>query len=1253
MLDPWTPPTEIAEFRLERRLGHGATSDVWLARDTLLDRVVALKIANAPALHDVRTRFRVEARAVAKMQHPNLLAIHHVGEIADRPFLVTEFLSGKNLHELDRPVDPDRVVSIGIDLARGLSAAHNAGVLHRDIKPANAFLCDDGVAKLLDFGLAKLSDAPIELAQTTSSNRDPRSPSGRHVSGSAVATESPGALDATQPDLTSSDQMAGTPLYMAPETWRNEIATRPTDLYSLGALLFELLAGRPPIATTTIAELHRRATVGAIDALSTVAPSVPAALAAIVTRCLRLDPSERPTADEVCDALARLAPARRSTQAEALDDPRENPYRGLLSFGPEHRALFFGRDAEAAAVTAELRANPFVLVAGSSGAGKSSLVRAGVVPRVEKGALGGALAWRAVIVVPGRRPTDALAQAMAGVLDVDEAEVREQLAKSPAWLADEMRAARARVLLVIDQLEEIWTLAEAREREAFFEIVAAIAASAPTVRVVATLRADFLGRLEDMGELQAHALKSLIVLRPMAPDGLRRAIVEPALRRGVTIEDPLVMRLVEHAEGGSLPLLEFALGALYARRDEARGTIGLGDLDALGGVEGALATHADAVLARLPTAQRREARTLLLALVTVERTRWRREERDLVGAGEEDARAALSALVDARLVVAGAGEHFASYEVAHEALLHGWPTLRGWLDEESAAREVAERVHRAATEWERAGGASGAKSALFGERQLGELDALQGRALDARDAAFVLASRAAVRSARVRTWSLRVGAPVLALLAAGAIAIGIRWSEQRQARAFVAAQLADAEPLLREVKADDAEVEAARAAAFARFDAGDKVEGEARWRTALELAQRESNAFVAASEPLGLALARAPLDPTARARAADLAYLWLLAAERDHEPDVARDLVARIAQLDDDGSRRARIDARAHLRVSTRPAGARVILHTVHVDGDGHRVEDEGRAIDLGAPVDLVPGSYLLEASAPDRYSTRYPLALARAEEARVDLPLPRADSVARGFVFVPAGTSLVGATDAEAVRTSLLAEPEHAVHVDAFLIGEHEVTFAEYLEFLAAQSPDEREARRPRAVGVELTYDGDGAPMLTLGATKTRAGEPVCLPKRSVRRCQTWLRFPVAAVAQDDARAYAAWLARTRLPGARLCSEREWERAARGADGRLFPHGDALLAGDANYDATYATDDAQMGLDEVGSFPNDRSPFGVFDLAGNVTEWLELRYAIRTARGGIWFRSTDFARASSPDVRLDERYEGAGVRVCASAPAP
>jgi formylglycine-generating enzyme required for sulfatase activity len=214
-----------------------------------------------------------------------------------------------------------------------------------------------------------------------------------------------------------------------------------------------------------------------------------------------------------------------------------------------------------------------------------------------------------------------------------------------------------------------------------------------------------------------------------------------------------------------------------------------------------------------------------------------------------------------------------------------------------------------------------------------------------------------------------------------------------------------------------------------------------------------------------------------------------------------------------------------------------------------------------------------------------------------------------------------------------------------------YEVTFGEYLEFLATLPAAERDLRRPRASVLDLRYDPEGVPILTVGKVTARLSEPFCRPSRSERRCQDWLRFPVAGVSTEDAQAYVEWLAggvRARLPGARRCTEREWERAARGADGRLYAHGDALGPGDANLGETYRLDADMSGPDEVGSFPADRSPFGVLDLTGNVREWVAPK-AGRTPRGGGWGGASMHARAAYRGPLLGDRYGNVGLRVCAS----
>ena len=741
--------------------------DVWLARDTLLDRDVALKFVTRTSSGEARLRFRVEARAVARLEHPNIVTVHHAGEVADHPFIVSELLRGSSLDRVER-LPAERVVAVGADLARALAAAHAAGVIHRDVKPANAFLCDDGGVKLLDFGIAQLREGPPMFVSeetlpdsqsdraTASAGRSAGSDDGAEDDAGPLPDEADGAGGPCQ--APGGRRTSGTPQYMAPETWRAEPCTRATDIYSLGALLYELLAGRPPYVGDTLEQLCVSVLAGHAPDLATAAPRASAQLVDLVMRCLTLRPEARPSAEEVCNALQSMLGSDdegsgtesidvRGTSPSSSRDPAASPYRGLLSFGTEHRALFFGREVETAAVITELHRAPFVLVVGSSGAGKSSLLRAGVLPRVLAGALGRG-PWRAATMVPGERPIERLAQVLSPLLGEPEDQVAASLAAAPSWGAQRVADKAGRVLLVIDQLEEAWTLSAAPERAALLEALAAFARVGRDVRVVATLRADFLSRLKDLGELRTQALRAPVVLGPLSSEGLRRPIAEPARRRGVEMDRELVDQLVEAARGasGMLPLLEFALGALWERRDEAATGIAVADLEALGGLQGALASHADAALARLAPSLRAQARRLLLALVTVEGTRARREERDLLE-GSADARLALDALVDARLVVASAGDESTAYEVAHEVLLSGWPALRGWLDEEAQAREALERVRRAAAEWERLGrGADG----LFAERQLAELYVLQGRALPSVAVPFVAESRAAVRRARLR-----------------------------------------------------------------------------------------------------------------------------------------------------------------------------------------------------------------------------------------------------------------------------------------------------------------------------------------------------------------------------------------------------------------------------------------------------------------------------------------------------------------------
>ncbi|HEU5218787.1 MAG TPA: SUMF1/EgtB/PvdO family nonheme iron enzyme, partial [Gemmatimonadales bacterium] len=314
------------------------------------------------------------------------------------------------------------------------------------------------------------------------------------------------------------------------------------------------------------------------------------------------------------------------------------------------------------------------------------------------------------------------------------------------------------------------------------------------------------------------------------------------------------------------------------------------------------------------------------------------------------------------------------------------------------------------------------------------------------------------------------------------------------------------------------------------------------------------------------------------------------------------------------------------------------------------------------------PGSYLLRLTAEGHQEIKYPLLLVRGEARRVSVSFPADAEVPPGFIYVPAGRFLFGSGDDDSVRQFFGAVPIHRLETGPFLIAQRETTYEEWIGFLEALPPVERERRAPRASAsgllgalrlvppegrrgwtLELQPTGTGAPR------RASADELIAFPGRTARRSQRWLRFPVAGISFEDARAYARWLSDSgRVPGARLCTEHEWERAARGADGRSYPHGDGLSPDDANFDSTYGKEPDGFGPDEVGSHPASRSPFGADDLAGNVWEWTTASVGRPNPvlRGGAYYFDAGTARAAnrqSPEPTL--RDPTVGLRICASVP--
>jgi eukaryotic-like serine/threonine-protein kinase len=1217
---PWAPPASFEEYQIIRPLGGGSSGRVYLAHDTLLDRPVAIKFLLAPLDADVLARFLVEARAAARIQHPNVATLYRVGQLARRPYLVDEYVRGHSLAEHPGPVPQDEALRLALAIARGLAAAHRAGVLHGDVSPKNVVVSDTGLVKLIDFGLARIGDRP---------------------EGGAAAAVPPGPV--------------GTPAYAAPELWRGEPASRRADVYAFGALVHELCAGAPPLAE--VPPWDRPAALQAREAppLAALVPGIDPRLSAAVARCLRRDPAERyASAEDLRDAFEAIV-----EPSVAVDVPGGNPYRGLRPFEADHRGLFFGRRAEIHAVAERLRSGALVVVAGDSGVGKSSLCAAGVVPAVTDGALQDGRTWTAVRVVPGRQPVEATAAALARALALDADELRAAVRAEPGELGRVLRrrvGAGAGVLLYLDQSEELVTVSPRDEAEALAAALAGVAAAGAGLKVLATARSDFLTRLSALPGLGAELSLALYLLAPLSREGIRQAVVGPATVKGVRFEsEALVQEIVDAAAAaeGGLPLLQFALAELWEERDVRTATITGAALRELGGVEGALVRHADGVLARVGPDARLGARRVLMRLVTLDGTRARRTESELVH--DEAERAALDALVSGRLVVASEAERGAVFELAHEALVRGWATLAGWLADSAEQRALEQRLAQAAAEWARLGRA---REALWGARQLDEVQALDAARLPEPEREFLLTSRrAAARRHRARV-AAAAAVPVAALL----VWVSFLAAERVRTGRLVRAAVEDADRHLAALA--DARVALAdrRRAAYAAFDAGDAGGGEARWAEALAAAPPVDAEQGAVLQALERALLADPDRPAARARMAAVLSDAALAAERDGRLEARDDAIRRMA-LYDDGRLLARWAQPVRVAVESAPAGAEVQVLRFTRRGDALRAEPAGAGGRTPLALALEPGSYLLVLRAPARAEVRYPVLVRRGEDARLEVSLPDAADVPAGFALVPEGEFLLGSGDPEPLRREFLKTvPVHPVRNGPFLIAQDEVTWAGWLAFLRDLPAAERAARTPRVEsklrgGLSLRRERDGRWRLSFQPTTTRytavEGEPIRYAARDRRAVQDWRRFPATGMSWADALAYTAWLARTgRVPGARPCREDEWEHAARGADGRDYPGGVRLGADDANIDLTYGKRPAALGPDAVGSHPASASPYGVLDLAGNAFEWTRGAIAGATGpvlRGGSFYHSTSTARATNREaVEPTLRDLLVGLRVCA-----
>jgi len=505
----------------------------------------------------------------------------------------------------------------------------------------------------------------------------------------------------------------------------------------------------------------------------------------------------------------------------------------------------------------------------------------------------------------------------------------------------------------------------------------------------------------------------------------------------------------------------------------------------------------------------------------------------------------------------------------------------------------------------------------------------------------------------------------LVLLALGVLALAqVLDRRRREVEREVGRHLQEATRAAATGRTRAADVRDLRQRAFDAFDAADRARGEAAWREALALVPEALGAFQRAERAYDTALVLDPARAEARDDLADVAYEHIRLAEELRHDDEARALAALLERHDAGGRRRAALERTGALMLRAAPVTASVSLERYEVQAAS------GRRVARPAPVSLVPGtrlalpagSYRAVVRAPGYVETMYPFEMASGQSLDVSIRLPPAAAVPAGFVYVPPGDFWFGDGD-EGLRTKFLdTVPIHRQHTGAYLIARRETTYRDWIDFLEALPEEQRARHAPRISAplrgsLRLREVGESWELTFLQRTSlryaARAGEPFVYVGRNRRARQDWLDFPVAGTAPADAERYLRWLRETgRVPGARLCTELEWERAARGADDRVYPHGDDLAADDANFDVTYGRVDSAFGPDAVGAHPASRSPFGVDDLAGNVLELVRSSldpggYVIRG--GAYYFNSATCRLTNRNSVPSTFRDVTSGIRVCAS----
>lgn len=690
---------KIKSYTIDKQIGTGGFGEVYVAKQDVINRDVAIKVilplyANRA---DFIQRFQQEAELVAKLEHPHIVPLYDYWRDPDGAFLVMRYINGGNL--------ADKITSIGAldvatasrlleQIAGALHTAHRNRIIHQDIKPANILLDNDGNAYLTDFGIARDIEGNINLAED------------------------------------ASNTMHGSPKYISPEHLRRREITSRSDIYSLGILMYEVLTGHPPFEHDDMLQLLQMHVRRDLPPLQDKNPSLPDSLNYPLKQATLKDPLARydsvlQFAQDFQASVSNLNPDRTSPIPMPSSNPIEvtgvidirNPYKGLKAFQESDAEDFYGRDALVKSLMKRMtetgRLGRFLAVVGASGSGKSSVVRAGLIPEIRKGSIMGLPQLFISTMIPGSDPMRGLEGAILNIASRATIKIMQTISGDEYDLNEVLSNAlpeNGEMLLLVDQFEELFTLIpnEAKRRNFLNIIYKALTATDSRLRLIVTLRADFLDRplqYPDWGELFRERTE---LVPAMSESELRDVIEKPAEKNGLILVEGLSDVIIRDMNNqvGILPLLQYTLSELYERRKGLE--LRVVAYENMGGISGALAKRANEIYNTLSTEQKDVAKLLFTRLVRIGNRGENTRQRVLLGEiySLERDYDAIQSTVDIfgkyRLLTFDndSNTRLPTVEITHEALIRSWGQLHKWIEDNEDALRLQERLSAEARQWQ-------------------------------------------------------------------------------------------------------------------------------------------------------------------------------------------------------------------------------------------------------------------------------------------------------------------------------------------------------------------------------------------------------------------------------------------------------------------------------------------------------------------------------------------------------------------------